>query len=165
MGKFIEGNEERRLSLELYRKGELFGVYISDNEGGSGITVEKPSPEEAANEAAKYIADYFQKNNDEDDDEEFEVDIENYKTYPLYRYDTSVMDGNTIYFYFESKENNCLIFIEYWADEESVGDCWLPYSYDGTPIRGEEDCGEYLTKEQKEYFTQKCKEILEKEEK
>ena len=68
MGKFIEGNEERRLSLELYRKDELFGVYISDNEGGSGITVEEPSPEEAAKEAAKYIADYFV-NNDEDEEE------------------------------------------------------------------------------------------------
>ena len=74
MGKFIEGNEERRLSLELYRKDELFGVYISDNEGGSGITVEEPSPEEAAKEAAKYIADYFV-NNDEDDDEEEEENV------------------------------------------------------------------------------------------
>lgn len=75
MGKFIEGNEERRLSLELYRKDKLFGVYISDNEGGSGITVEEPSPEEAAKEAAKYIADYFYEEEDEeeeDDDEEEE---------------------------------------------------------------------------------------------
>ena len=74
MGKFIEGNEERRLSLELYRKDKLFGVYISDNEGGSGITVEEPSPEEAAKEAAKYIADYFYE--EEDDEEEDEEDDE-----------------------------------------------------------------------------------------
>ena len=163
MAKIMKENEEKRITLELYRKDGGFGIYIG-SDGGSGITVEENTPMAVAQGIAAYIADLFYNEDDEEEeDEDDEINIENYKTYPLYRYDASAFDGSTIYFYFESEENNCLIFIEYWADEESVGDYWIPYSYDGTPIRGEEDCGEYLTEEQKEYFAQKCKEVIEKE--
>jgi hypothetical protein len=48
-----------RLSLELYRDGNGFGIWLSDNLGGSGIKATGNTPEEAANNIASYIADYF----------------------------------------------------------------------------------------------------------
>ena len=48
-----------RLSLELYRNGNGFGIWLSDDVGGSGIEVVGNTPEEAANNIAPYIADYF----------------------------------------------------------------------------------------------------------
>lgn len=65
--KFIE--EDVNLNLTLYRNGEEFGIYLSDNFGGSGIEVEGKTPEEAANLISSYIQDYFYEN---DEDEEYE---------------------------------------------------------------------------------------------
>ena len=113
MGKFIEENEERRLSLELYRKNELFGIYISDNEGGSGNTVEEHSPEEAANEAAKYIADYFF-NNDEDDDEE-EENVEYFDADG-----TQILVGDTVVF--KNKQESCTYEVACFEDDFVVID-------------------------------------------
>lgn len=114
MGKFIEGNEERRLSLELYRKDELFGVYISDNEGGSGITVEEPSPEEAAKETAKYIADYFQKNND-DEDEVVDEKVEYFDADG-----TQILVGDTVVF--KNKQESCTYEVVCFEDDFVVID-------------------------------------------
>jgi hypothetical protein len=58
--KFIE--DSVRLSLELYRDGDGFGIWLSDNMGGSGIEATGATPEEAANNMASYIADYFYDN-------------------------------------------------------------------------------------------------------
>lgn len=61
--KYIGAGESRQLTLELYRDGELFGVWLDDNMGGSGIEVFGNTPEEAANNIADYVADYFYKQN------------------------------------------------------------------------------------------------------
>ncbi len=58
-------DDDVRLSLELYRNGDTFGIWLSDNMGGSGIEIEGKTPEEAANKIAPYISDYFY-NNDYD---------------------------------------------------------------------------------------------------
>ncbi len=50
---------ESKITLELYRKDDKFYIHIGDEQGGSGIKVEGKSPEEVANNAASYIADYF----------------------------------------------------------------------------------------------------------
>lgn len=55
-------NNDVRLSLELYRKGNGFGIWLSDDTGGSGIEVLGNTPEEAANNIAPYIIDYFYEN-------------------------------------------------------------------------------------------------------
>lgn len=115
MGKFIEGNEERRLSLELYRKDELFGVYISDNEGGSGITVEEHSSEEAAKETAKHIADYFQKNNDDDEDEEVDEKVEYFDANG-----TQILVGDTVVF--KNKQGSCTYEVVCFEDDFVVID-------------------------------------------
>ena len=54
------------LSVELYREDDRYGIYIADNKGGSGIEVEGDSPEDVANQAAPYLADYFYENEDEE---------------------------------------------------------------------------------------------------
>lgn len=85
--------------------------------------------------------------------------LKNYNNFPLYTWTYSAFDGNTVFFYFLDKENNRLILIEYWADEESVAPAWQPFSVNG----------DYLTEEtfdlsvdQKKYFTEKCKQVIEK---
>lgn len=57
--KYIENDV--RLSIELYREGDVFGIYLSDYQGGSGIEVIGNTPQEAAKNLAPYIADYFYK--------------------------------------------------------------------------------------------------------
>lgn len=57
--KFIENDV--RLSLELYRTDDGFGIWLSDYTGGSGIEVEGNTPEETAKNIAEYVADYFYK--------------------------------------------------------------------------------------------------------
>ena len=52
-------SDEVRLSLVLYKKGKEFGIWLSDDIGGSGIEATGETPEEAANNIASYIADYF----------------------------------------------------------------------------------------------------------
>ena len=54
---FAEDNV--RLSLELYSNGDEFGIWLSDDMGGSGIKASGKTPEEAANNIVPYIADYF----------------------------------------------------------------------------------------------------------
>lgn len=61
MAKYINQSEEVRISIELYRDGEAFGAWLSDNCGGSGIDVKGKSPQDAAEKLAPYIADYFYK--------------------------------------------------------------------------------------------------------
>lgn len=54
---FIE--DSVTLSVELYRDGDAFGIWLADDFGGSGIEATGSTPEEAANNIAAYIADYF----------------------------------------------------------------------------------------------------------
>ena len=72
--KFISGVN---LSLNLYRDGDGFGIWLSDDFGGSGIEATGNTPEEAADNIASYIADYFYEHDDEDeydDEDEDELD-------------------------------------------------------------------------------------------
>lgn len=52
-------DDDVRLSLTLYRDGDGFGIWLSDDMGGSGIEVEGKTPEEAANKITPYVTDYF----------------------------------------------------------------------------------------------------------
>ena len=68
---------EVNLSLNLYRDGDGFGIWLSDDFGGSGIEATGNTPEEAADNIASYIADYFYEHDDEDkydDEDEDELD-------------------------------------------------------------------------------------------
>ena len=47
--------------------------------------------------------------------------------------------------------------VEYWNDEDSVADFVQHYTLDGNEI---EDEGKYLNEQEKEYFINVCKEIL-----
>lgn len=58
-------DDDVRLSLELYRDGDGFGIWLSDDFGGSGIEATGSTPEEVANNIAAYIADYFYKRDNE----------------------------------------------------------------------------------------------------
>lgn len=51
--------EEITLTIELYKDRDTFCAYLSDNIGGSGITCRGSNPQEAAEELAPYIADYY----------------------------------------------------------------------------------------------------------
>ena len=53
-------NSYFKLFLELYKEGESFNIYISDNNGGSGIVINGQSPEETANNTIPYIIDYME---------------------------------------------------------------------------------------------------------
>lgn len=53
-------NSYFKLSLELYKEGESFNIYISDNNGGSSIVISGKSPEETANNTIPYIIDYME---------------------------------------------------------------------------------------------------------
>ena len=55
--KYIE--RDRKITLELYRNSNGFGIWLGDDCGGSGIEVTGNTPEEVANEIAPYISDYF----------------------------------------------------------------------------------------------------------
>lgn len=74
--KFISG--EVYISLNLYRDGDGFGIWLSDDFGGSGIEATGNTPEEAANNIASYIADYFYEHDDEDEEEIDDEDEEEY---------------------------------------------------------------------------------------
>lgn len=47
-----------RLDVEIYKEGNVYGAYIGDNCGGSGISVEGSTPEELSENLKPYIADY-----------------------------------------------------------------------------------------------------------
>jgi hypothetical protein len=68
MSNFIKGSIN--ISIELYRDGDKFSAYLSDDIGGSGIEASGATPEEAANNLAPYIADYFYESETEEDDDE-----------------------------------------------------------------------------------------------
>jgi len=68
MAKFIE--HDVNLSVELYRNGEDFCAWLSDNVGGSGIEAVGETPEKLADKLSPYIADYFYEESDEEDGEE-----------------------------------------------------------------------------------------------
>lgn len=95
--------------------------------------------------------------------EEYEYDYDemycqqNYKSFPLYTWSYSSIDGNTAFFYFLDKKNNKLIFIEYWLDEDTVAPYWKLYSVNGEVLDEE---GFKLTKEQKKYFIERCRQEI-----
>lgn len=59
--KYIK--QDRKITLELYRNDNGFGIWLSDDCGGSGIEVTGNTPEDAANKIKPYIADYFYEQN------------------------------------------------------------------------------------------------------
>jgi len=63
--KTITTMGEVRIELTLYKCDNGYGIWLSDNIGGSGIEVEAPTKEECANEIAPYIEDYFYKLDEE----------------------------------------------------------------------------------------------------
>ena len=50
----------RKLLLELYEENGTYGVYISDDIGGSGIDVKGETPQEVCENAVPYMVDYFE---------------------------------------------------------------------------------------------------------
>ena len=68
MAKFIE--HDVNLSVELYRNGENFCAWLSDDMGGSGIEAVGETPEKLADNLSPYIADYFYEESDEEGGEE-----------------------------------------------------------------------------------------------
>lgn len=51
--------ESVNLSVELYHEDGKFGAYLSDDIGGSGISVTGSTPKEVSERLAEYIQDYF----------------------------------------------------------------------------------------------------------
>lgn len=51
--------DEIRLTLELYKTGDYYDCWLSDNAGGSGIEVEAATKEEFIEELGPYIEDYL----------------------------------------------------------------------------------------------------------
>ena len=72
-----EEDGEVYLDLTLYVDKYGFNVWIQDHEGGSGLEALGKTPEEAADNAASYICDYFYKRDEDDeDDEDYEYDAD-----------------------------------------------------------------------------------------
>jgi hypothetical protein len=64
------------LNVEVYVEEDgIYGIYLSDEMGGSGISVKGDSPEDAANQIAPYIADYFYPREDEETEEDIESEF------------------------------------------------------------------------------------------
>ena len=57
--------DEKHLTIDLYFENGKYGIYLGDNNGGSGISVTGKTPEDAAREISHYIADYFYDNDEE----------------------------------------------------------------------------------------------------
>ena len=51
--------DEVRIDLTLYKTENGYGIWLSDNIGGSGIEIEGATKEECAKNVAPYIEDYF----------------------------------------------------------------------------------------------------------
>ena len=65
----IEPGDDVYLDLVLSKDDNNdFCVFIQDHIGGSGLEAFGSTPEEAANAAAEYIADYFYPKEDDEDD-------------------------------------------------------------------------------------------------
>lgn len=58
--------EEIKITLTLYKTDDGYGIWLSDDMGGSGIEVEEATKEECANGIAPYIEDYLYKLDEED---------------------------------------------------------------------------------------------------
>lgn len=58
--------EEKHITLDLYFENGEYGIYLGDNNGGSGITVTGSTIEETVENIKPYIADYFYDNEDEE---------------------------------------------------------------------------------------------------
>lgn len=84
----------------------------------------------------------------------------NYESYPLYMWEYSAIDSNTAYFYFLNETDDVLVMIEYWADEYKVADAWQMFAKCGDCL---EENSHPLNKAQIEYFTTKCKELINEE--
>ena len=56
---------KKHITLGLDFESGVYGIYLGDNNGGSGITVTGSTPEEAAENIKPYIADYFYNNDEE----------------------------------------------------------------------------------------------------
>ena len=52
-----------KITLELYKSDNGFGIWLSDDCGGSGIEVTGNTPEDAANKIKPYIVEYFYEQN------------------------------------------------------------------------------------------------------
>lgn len=75
-----EEDGEVYLDLTLYvDKNGQFNVWIQDHEGGSGLEALGNTPEEAADNAASYICDYFYKRDEDDEDYDEDYDDDEYK--------------------------------------------------------------------------------------
>ena len=74
MAKNNQYTDGARLELELYNEDGRLGIYLSDDCGGSGITVTGDTPEEVAENIKDYIADYFYPREEEDDEDESDYD-------------------------------------------------------------------------------------------
>ena len=59
--------EDKHITLDLYIENREYGIYLDDNNGGSGITVTGSTPEEAVENIKPYITDYFYSNDEEDE--------------------------------------------------------------------------------------------------
>ena len=53
--------EEIRIELTLYKGDSGYGIWLSDNMGGSGIEVKAATKEKCAEDIAPYIEDYLYK--------------------------------------------------------------------------------------------------------
>ncbi len=52
-------NYSQRLDLEVYYENGVYGAWLSDYDGGSGIEVKGDTPESIGEQLAPYIADYL----------------------------------------------------------------------------------------------------------
>lgn len=52
---------EINLTLNLYKEDGVYGIYIGDNIGGSGIGIKNKNEAIAALEACNYIIDYLKR--------------------------------------------------------------------------------------------------------
>lgn len=50
---------EINLTVTLYKENGVYGIYIGDNMGGSGITVQDVNATTVAHSACNYITDYL----------------------------------------------------------------------------------------------------------
>ena len=57
------------LSIELYKEGEQYCAYLSDNMGGSGISAEGSTPQECVELLAPHIEEYFYPREEEESEE------------------------------------------------------------------------------------------------
>ena len=60
--------DEIRLTLELYKTDTGYGIWLSDELGGSGIGVLETTKEACAEQITPYITDYLYKLDNEQED-------------------------------------------------------------------------------------------------